>query len=782
MFGAYVSDISCSVAWGGEGGSCQMTLVEDPPNQIQISLPPVGTPVSFQHGAFYFGGIFQRYTYKGSISGRFYDVIIESPAKLLDGIQVILDDFNGRVVTPYNRYYPESAELFTNQILNVYNVYAEVESQKGFGNSFVNSSGFPAYSLLTTLQTLMNGGGQFGGRATFGSYQYGLDISQIITAFEVAKDYRIKGPVQSLASIISECCEAAGLDYFVELTGGGAGNTIASPVIRLRTINRSTSSGRGQVAKLVLSAGNLVSGDVGEEFALPVTQKLVIGGPVSRWVPHEVSNSIPLWGKFSNGQYIYTPGVTTPTVYNFPDFLIPVALDEYSGVISYNATLFELRMAMGGKETWETFKMFQTASGSEPNGFNNVSTAPWIGKAEITSQVIGLIQTGRFVSSDAEPTSLSAAQKRLLRDLQEQSDLIFAAVSKVASNFYGQMFLMPLKLDQQVRYIQDDIQYEAAWDIVDSAFHPETLYNDIAFYDGEGRLRGVAEWPTNPLYDYSGLGGEWALSVGGGIATTKGGPEKELYYIGGQPYVVVKSGAQVPYYDSLTTADFGIGVLAYKFFGVFLSPNTYLTSGGNNLHMSIPPAMTYPNLIGIPQQSNIYSWGPWWAWEGGAVGKSEIVMDESLKPETFGGYDVLDLVGIAKATTGTSEAVPLETGSVQVVGQPTFNLADQIEGSAYISGIDIKVDASGETVTYKFSSWTAQFGRLSSANIDRIAKIYKGNLALAQRNRSQIEKRPLPKIKFEKSELGDSYKGRDNAQSESPVFIHSYMNEVLGGI
>jgi hypothetical protein len=238
----------------------------------------------------------------------------------------------------------------------------------------------------------------------------------------------------------------------------------------------------------------------------------------------------------------------------------------------------------------------------------------------------------------------------------------------------------------------------------------------------------------------------------------------------------------VPYYDGLTTADFGIGVLVYKFFGVWLNPNSYLTSGGNNLHMSIPPAMAHPTLIGIPQQSNIYSWGPWWAWEGGAVGKSEIVMDESLKPETFGGYDTLDLVGFAKATTGTSQAVPLETGSVQVVGQPTFNLADQIAGSAYISGIDIKADPGGETVTYKFSSWTSQFGRISSANIDRIAKIYKGNLALSQRNRSQIEKRPLPKIKFEKSELGDSFKNRDNAQSESPVMIHSYMNETLGGI
>ena len=64
----------------------------------------------------------------------------------------------------------------------------------------------------------------------------------------------------------------------------------------------------------------------------------------------------------------------------------------------------------------------------------------------------------------------------------------------------------------------------------------------------------------------------------------------------------------------------------------------------------------------------------------------------------------------------------------------------------------------------------------------RIAKIYKGNLALAQRNRSNIQKRPLPKIRFEKSELLEIYKNAKNRQeTQSPVMITSYMNQVLGG-
>ena len=89
MFGAYVSNISSSIGWGGQGGSCQMTLVEDPDNGVVVTLPEVGTACYFRFEKFYFGGIFQRYMYKESTSGRTYDITLESPAKILDGLQVI---------------------------------------------------------------------------------------------------------------------------------------------------------------------------------------------------------------------------------------------------------------------------------------------------------------------------------------------------------------------------------------------------------------------------------------------------------------------------------------------------------------------------------------------------------------------------------------------------------------------------------------------------------------------------------------------------------------------
>ena len=56
LFGAYIQSISTSVGWGGQGGTCQLVLIEDPDNNITIprhydngkrvldSAWPAGTP------------------------------------------------------------------------------------------------------------------------------------------------------------------------------------------------------------------------------------------------------------------------------------------------------------------------------------------------------------------------------------------------------------------------------------------------------------------------------------------------------------------------------------------------------------------------------------------------------------------------------------------------------------------------------------------------------------------------------------------------------------------
>ena len=150
--------------------------------------------------------------------------------------------------------------------------------------------------------------------------------------------------------------------------------------------------------------------------------------------------------------------------------------------------------------------MFETLYGVEVNGYNNTLTAPWIGKIEASDAVFQLLSNGMSTGIDFEPTSFSASQKRALGSLQNQSDKIFAAVSRVANQFYGQVFLAELPYyepatnigtptSNNVRFIRQDVQYESQWDISESAFVATNPFPDVTFYDGDGRLKVVLLFP-----------------------------------------------------------------------------------------------------------------------------------------------------------------------------------------------------------------------------------------------------------------------------------------------
>ena len=159
MFNALVESFSSSVGYGAESSTMQMTLVEDPENGRTIKhspdggvtsvdgFPAVGTCCQFVFEGFEFVGIFQRYNYTQGIDGRRYDVTFESPSKVLGGVQVILNGFEGTAFSGNYPIYPSVDETnFTSQINNVYNPFGVKENYSwggNFGYSDYNESGFP---------------------------------------------------------------------------------------------------------------------------------------------------------------------------------------------------------------------------------------------------------------------------------------------------------------------------------------------------------------------------------------------------------------------------------------------------------------------------------------------------------------------------------------------------------------------------------------------------------------------------------------------------------------
>ena len=783
LFGAYVQSISTSIGWGGQGSSCQFSLVEDPENGVNINLPTIGTAVAFEYGKFSFGGVFQRYTYQESLSGRIYNVVIESPAKLLDGIQVILDEFQGTAFEPANGFYgpwngfstgtkPTEFTYGSPYTYNIWNPFAELENyEKGgnFGNADVNSAGFPVVALFEMLQKFgtradMN----FGGKARFGKSVYAFDFTEVIDALNThVPFYRVKGPVQSLNNILADVCDVIQHDYFPQITGNLAlstNNVLSYPIIKIRMLSRASQPSSGIIKDFVAStkeSGTLISSAVGEEFSSATTQKVVLGAPVTRYYNGLVQSMTSVWGKTSNGGYLL--GGPAISVYPNASSSNQVALQypDTFGAQRYMATVFELRMALGGMETWTTYKAFQSMAEVEPNSNLYIGDyPPWTSQVYTTQAMLQNLADGGAMADamsmiNTDLKQVENAYTKAQNDLQQK---IFNVVSKAATEFYGQQFFVRLPfedggMDNNLRFITEDTQYEASWEITDSAWYYDLNGNesspisDVASYDGTGKLRSHSVFLNDGISDFSAFGSEYAFGFGGHVCTSKGGPDKDIYWDQKKgPSALVRTGAQVRAYDSYTTADEGLTVLANLFFGIYIDPERYKGTGKQSAQISIPPAVSLPTAIGVPQKSNRYLWGPWYV-NFGNQGNAEVVIDNTLSPETFGSRDLLNQVGIATAVAGIGQMESVESGFVEVAEFPQFNVGDRFALTGpYVTDLNIDVSPDGCKCTYRFNTWTPNFGKLTKYNIDRIARIRTGGIAFAQQQRARREKRPFPKF------------------------------------
>tara|TARA_R110002126_G_scaffold40821_1_gene119571 strand:- start:1592 stop:4288 length:2697 start_codon:yes stop_codon:yes gene_type:complete len=810
MFGAYIASISTSIGWGGQGGTCQLTLVEDPENDINIDLPAVGTACYLKYYGFYFGGVFQRYTYKQSTSGRTYDVVLESPTKLLDGIQIIMDEWQGTIFGRYDRFNPYDAAVLTSQVRNMYNPFGQLENYQNvppeeniahFGNSNVNSAGFPSLSLLEQIQRLSQGDLTFGEKANFGESFYTIDLQELYDATnETAPHLRTKGPVQSLSGILGDITSSIQVDYFVQLTSDdvmpdyNGGGVLGNPIMKIRICDRREPPTPNAVFEFVENAKNstpntLMSADVGRELQDVATQKVVIGGPASRYFKAPTATMYTVWNRHANQTYqIGAPHGTYNLGSEIPINMSKAFSEAWAGfnpfvtssLISgyYKATYFELRMALAGKEAWETFKAFQVMANQEPNSadWNDPSKSPWVGKIAASADFLATFVTDKRSAIELTNTSAASANSAFLENMNKVSDIIFQALQKVAQEFYNKVFLAPLPMEpggitNNLRYIADEYQYEAAWDVVSTAFDETRPIFDVSFYDGDGRLKAAAFYPqnlnktgVNQSIDFSELGSDYAPAAIPGfpslLATTRGAPEGDLIWLNGKPHVICKMGATVRHFDQITTPTFGLTVLSAYFFPKQfpngIPPEAYMRPGFQGLMFQIPPDVMAPLGFGIPQESSRYKWGPWYAWNT-RNGKMEVVNDDSLKPETFGGFGPLDQAAFSLTFTGLSAMTSVESGTVQVAEFPNFNVGDRFAGSGpYVTNMDISISDSGATVTYKFNTWTPNFGKLAKYNVDRISKINKASLAFMQKERGKFTRAPFKKFDYGQQDFSNT--------------------------
>jgi len=850
-FGAYVTSLNVSLGWGGQGGTMQLKLVEDPDNDILIQLPAVGTAVYFKYEGMYFGGVLQRWTYNENISGRTYDVIIESPSKLMDGVQLIIENFNGATdqwaytkncsSEEWSTNVGSAHLLYADPVYNVYNIFGYYENPvhgsgspyNNFGNSGFNDAGMQVNKILAGLTNVSkrkvskfagpvrfgkeksSGGGGTGGPGIPGNpggsdaagfSEYTIDVTELrsLRSSKSFGDYRLKGPVKSVNTIIAEMADLFQFDFFytIEPEGGipseNGGGPIGLPTIKVKVLDRSEPPDSGKVAEFVeekKEEGNLISYQLGREFGDTVTQKIVWGANRSRYLKLEVeqgfeSQFYAVFGRLDverpetgtrpyNIPLLLTEAYDSPPVFGNP---FAVYLEGQTAVFPlYNTSTFELRMALGGKESWQIFKTFQTLSGKEPNGYNNIFRAPWAGAFDNTNGVIQFLAGGKAATYyDVILSNPKVAAKLNSASFMDRLDRLYSSIASIARTSYGQEFflLLPTENSSEGYNFYDPVdQFNRlkTWDIAASGFDTRPLVKDISCYDGNGKVTSLVGYPRDWLNywatsgkvvnpDFSVFGSDYAYGFNHAdgncdyssyIFTKKGSPEPECYWgedngiTSGQWGVIFKSGVQVKAYDGITTPDYGFSVLAKIFFNVIIPGNAMTGAGKPSIQFAIPPDVVAPRFFGVPQESSRFRWGPWVTDSGAkgfaTTGKAQAEEKESLRPETFGSIEELYEIGEIEARVGESDMQSVESGYVEVAGAPLYNLGDRFAGSGpYVSNMTINVDISGIKTTYKLNTWTPEFGTMNKYNINRIADIRKRAFEYAKKQRDRIENPQLP--------------------------------------
>lgn len=907
MFGAYVSNLSVSIGWGGQGGSLQATLIEDPANNVIIPKdangnpfygdelsPSTGTACFFKLGAFYFSGIFQRWTYKeDATGGRTYDVILESPSKMMDGVQFIIENFNGATDAFANQY--NQSEISTNAYggggstplfhatygntaTNIFNLFAYWENPfigwnvaeddgvfgdgnvepanrpkfeyNNFGASGFNSSGTSILKLLVAADELMkiDTSNQFGGGIQFGtpsqitSYDFDWDdlanfySAEGITSGEL-DNIRIQGPVKSVNGLVGELAEFHQFDYYYTINPEGGPNAVANLKVKHTNpddpdgpqIESSQGGGylgeRAEIAikvtskreapepnvirnfidaelELPIQERSIMSYDLGKEFADSTTQKMIWGARRSRYLEingrprtgygsgsnPSVSAQYAVWGKSnSTNTDAYNLVGIAGLVYGNLSGSYPILIPGYG---YYNATPLEMRMALGGKTVWQIYKTFQTLSQSEPNGYNNNFQSPWTATQDVTSDILNQLSNNVGNSFDATVSNLEKAYNQWLPQLNEINDTIFSGVSSIAGSSYKQEYycLLPNEVGNpyyNVYYPDEESEAIKTWDIASSAFIRYGQFApalDVSFFDQSGKMTPVVGYPLSGNVDLSSLGSDYTLGVNGASSlaiSKKGGPAGESYFYPtfGKFGTLFKTGSQPKIFDSSTTPDFGLTVLADFFLGITIPPEAYIAQGKESLQFQIPPDVLEPTYFGIPQESQRFNYGPWITLNranGGywsPNGKAEAQEVSQLNPETFGSYQQLNISGGVYAAVANTNMYESESGFCQMVGAPAWNLGERFASlGPYVSSMDISVDATGGVQTsYKFNTWTPEFGKLAKYNVDRIAKTNKTAWSRAQQLRGKITKPPLPKLPFEKTDFSELNKAKMAAQEMNCV-------------
>jgi hypothetical protein len=566
---------------------------------------------------------------------------------------------------------------------------------------------------------------------------------------------------------------------------------VIGPAISFKMLDKSTPPESGVIEQLISDYKGkdndenfYMSSSHGAELSDVVTQKLLLGGKASRIFEACALNYIPAFGKKPNGDWNVGSG--------FSDSDILTAYDAGAGLDFPDVTMLELRCALAGEDTWVLYNELRVNYGLSVVQNMGIHSRFSLAGLDVFNKVKkGFSSMGAALSGySGKVTSLTDAYFHP-DNLTNRSDITqmvgyesrWDTILHYAQNYYGKTFFVRLPVEpggqsNNIRF-KDDAKhnFESAWEISESGWDPSfrAKGNFNAAYTDEGKLKASAGWKTqdNPLIstDYSTLGSTFPLVSQQGcfrvdpgeatVGTTDIQIDKQIHYLPTPSRLLVNVNnrvlnnydpcderfveayvhvtcPQVHENDGNTYLWNYVGNLASqvqdqainKFGGLeqaAIWQNSEIDSGLTRIKQA--PKLVYPSFVCIPQESNMYTWGPWYAYGKTKYGKAAVEQDENLRPEVFGNVETLDKAAFSLVNAATADMYASESGSLSLAAFPQYNMAERFDvNGPYITKMDVSVGTAGMTTNYTFSTWTRNFGKIAKYNIERIADINKARI------------------------------------------------------
>ncbi len=771
FLGCSIASFSVSVGWNQQVGELTVELVQDtcasPVGTYKVYWdsdleeqqwtdadpgfiePNIGAPVYFRVGEFEWCGIVQSFEERNGTSGRpIYTVKLVDPRQILEGATLIIGNYAGSIYGVSNLInvfgYMETFGVTAPFIEDIYGVDFGAPSEK-FGGSQANSNGMPWYLIQSSLSVLTAATSPLTnsysvGRLEFrdgygihpvsgqsstvgfgiipgdgGVSKYLIDLSGMPSA---SPYWKIAGTSVSLLNAITDICERASCDYYIELVPVWY-NSVLYKCIKVRTVSRLLSQPLDAVSDFITNVGatGVISYSVGKELRTEPVASFAVGG--------NQQGVYQVWQEGSNHDsydlikpYFGLDPLTNNAIipYGYYDNVVSgyrwkftVSTDSINTRLQFplisgtmGITESELISALAGMDTWE--------ADAELNGYDSVSL--------LNSTTSGVYNLYYIENASARHPSIKFPGLdvvRLVNDAVPKLDdyidkgrnTLYEYILSFAEEFYGSKYMVSLPYlgtyqdPESNQVLVTDQPIDAAWPGTDQVLrlpHPSV---ELDFFSvDDGRIAPISCLPVPVVVttgeDIAGID-FGSMSQDNFLITSDATGTLNLY-------VKTTVEPDVVYYDYANrTYPQAVIQLADKLVintqlpgqglndvvgatGVDSINRASKTVGGTVIWENRPAPCAMPSAVAIPIKSNIQTYGPWYTTVGATKGPVVFNQDDGLVPWEYNGTDTMNLAGNARVYEGVGASMQVsELGSITIPGYPTIPLGAEL--GAYHAGI-----------------------------------------------------------------------------------------------